>query len=71
MKAETMTDDFGQDFAEVRTLPVGGGGNILCGRQGYEREMTFRRERIRVGVPFDLPAWDSLAVYFPQKEGGE
>lgn len=65
---ETMTDDHGDECREVRILPIGGGGNILCGRRGYEREMRFRRDRIKDGVPFDLPSWDSLKVYFPEQE---
>ena len=67
---DTMTDDYGNECAVVRVLPIGGGGNILTGRAGYEREMAFRRERIRAGVAFDLPSWESLAVYFP-KEGAK
>lgn len=62
---DTMTDDFGHECTEVRILPAGGGGNILCGRRGYEREMAFRRERLRAGVPFDLPTWETLEIYFP------
>lgn len=66
MKTETMTDDHGHECAEVRKLPTGGGGNILCGRAAYEKEMRFRRERIKAGAPFDLPTWESLEVYFPE-----
>ena len=62
-----MLDDFGNECREVRKLPYGGPGNILCGKAGYDREMTFRRERIKAGVPFDLPSWESLKVYFPAK----
>ena len=59
-----MEDDFGFACAEVRKLPYGGGGNILCGAQGYMQEMKFRRERIAQGVPYDLPKWADLEVYF-------
>ena len=65
MNPEVMIDDYGHECTEIRTLPTGGGGNILCGRAGYEREMQFRRARLLGGVPFDLPSWESLAVYFP------
>lgn len=64
MKNETMTDDHGNEVIEARKLPIGGGANIITGRAGYEKEMAFRRERIRSGVQFDFPSWDSLAVYF-------
>lgn len=50
---------------EVRTLPVGGGGNAILCRHCYSREMEFRRERISEGVDFDLPLWESLKVYAP------
>lgn len=63
-QSETMNDDHDRPCSEIRVLPYGGGGNILCGRQSYEQEMAFRRERIRAGVPFDLPTWDSLRVYW-------
>ena len=65
--SHTMTDDHGFECTEVRVLPYGGGGNILCGRQGYEREIAFRKSRIKAGVAFDLPAWESLKIYFPNE----
>jgi hypothetical protein len=49
---------------EVRVLPYGGGGNLIVCRACYEHEMAFRKERNREAwSPFDLPAWESLAVY--------
>lgn len=66
---ETMTDDFGHECTEVRVLPYGGGGNILCGHRGYCREIAGRIERNRELAPncrYDLPAWESLKVYFPE-----
>lgn len=66
---ETMEDDHGIPSAEIRVLPTGGSGNALVGRRGYEKEMTFRRERIRAGVPFDLPTWESLRVYWTSASG--
>ena len=58
-----ITDDFGYSCTETRKLPIGGGGNVICSKRGYEREMEFRRERRRDGVPFDLPKWEELEVY--------
>jgi len=40
----TMTDDFGHEVTEARVLPIGGDGNIICGRVGYAREIANRRE---------------------------
>lgn len=60
----TQQDDLGFESVEIRILPTGGGGNILVGRQGYEKEMAFRRERIKAGVPFDLPKWEDLEIYW-------
>lgn len=60
---KTITDDYDHPCTETRLLPYGGGGNIIVGRESYEKEMAFRRERIRAGVPFDLPSWESLRVY--------
>lgn len=59
----TLYDDYGIPCSEMRTLPTGGGGNVIVSRQGFEKEMSFRRERIRAGVQFDLPEWASLEVY--------
>jgi hypothetical protein len=64
MKTQTMTDDHNHEVTEARLLPTGGGGNVIVGRQAYEKEMRFRRERIAAGAPFELPAWESLKVYF-------
>ncbi len=68
---ETMRDDHDRECTEIRTLPTGGDGNALVGRASYEQEMRFRRERIRAGVPFDLPTWESLAVYWKAGQSGE
>jgi hypothetical protein len=64
----TEWDDFGDQCAEVRRLPLAGGANILCGRRGYDLEIAFRRARVRCGVHYDLPAWESLEIVFPKKE---
>ena len=63
MKTNLIYDDHDKPCTEVRLLPIGGGGNVIVGRQSYEKEMAFRRERIAAGVPFDLPSWDDLRVY--------
>ncbi len=51
---------------EVRTLPYGGGGNLILCRACYEHEIQYRRERnkeLAESCRFDLPTWDSLRVY--------
>lgn len=70
-KLATMTDDFDHEVTEARVLPIGGGGNIICGRVGYEREMANRRamnKRNGSAGQWDLPAWESLRVYFANGE---
>jgi hypothetical protein len=52
-----------QTFGDVRSLPIGGGANVIVCREHYGTEMQFRRERIAAGAPFDLPEWESLTVY--------
>jgi hypothetical protein len=56
-------DDAGISCLERRVLPLAGDANLIVGRVTYEKEMEFRRDRIRAGVPFDLPSWDSLKKY--------
>lgn len=51
---------------DVRTLPVGGGGNAILCFDCYLHEMRFRRARnVELGdaAQFDLPDWGTLAVY--------
>lgn len=48
---------------ETRRLPTGGSGAAIVCRCCYDRELRFRRERIREGVDFELPAWGDLEVY--------
>lgn len=54
---------------EVRILPYGGGGNIICCHACYLNEMKYRRGRNRdLGrEAFELPTWEDLEVY----KGGE
>ena len=54
--------------ASIRFLPIGGGGNILVCRGCFQHEMNFRRERIAVGVPFDLPDWNDLRISYPHED---
>lgn len=66
-----MQDDYGYSVTEARVLPIGGGGNIICGRVGYEQEMKHRRflnARNGLDSQWDLPSWDSLKVYFKDGE---
>lgn len=65
MSKQLYQDDHDHLCTETRLLPYGGGGNIIVGRESYEKEMRFRRERIANGVPFDLPKWEELSIYQP------
>lgn len=61
-----IIDDYGDEVTEARILPIGGSGNIICGRRGFNREMNFRRERNKTlddSAKFPLPSWDSLKIY--------
>mgnify|MGYP001617986761 CR=1 FL=1 len=49
---------------EIRSLPIGGQGNILVCKEHYRKEIEFRKYRILEGVPFDLPKWEALKVYY-------
>lgn len=49
----------------VRILHTGGGGNAILCRACFWREMSYRRQRIAEGVPFELPSWQSLTIYDP------
>jgi hypothetical protein len=57
------TDDHDKPCDEMRLLPYGGGGNLIVGYQSYRKEIAFREERIKSGVPFELPKWEDLEVY--------
>lgn len=49
---------------EIRVLPIGGSGNILCCHRHYLEEMKARFEWITEdGREFDIPTWESLEVY--------
>jgi hypothetical protein len=51
---------------EIRTLPLGGGANILVCYDCYLSEIAYRRERNRTldkSARFDLPAWGLLDIY--------
>jgi len=51
---------------ETRRLPYGGEGNVILCRSCYEYELRWRRERneeLGPDAQFELPAWETLAVY--------
>lgn len=58
-----FTDDHGIKCSEMRFLPYGGDGNILVSRASYDKEIKWRKERIENGVPFELPAWETLKIF--------
>jgi len=69
MKTEIMLDDYDRECLECRILPVGGGGNIICGIMSYCKEIAFRKVRnddLAECLHFDLPSWRSLEIYFPK-----
>lgn len=50
----------------VRVMPLESSGNIILCRDGYIREIAFRRERnvhLEPANKFDLPAWEDLKPY--------
>jgi hypothetical protein len=52
---------------ETRLLPIGGGGNIICCKRHYNKEIRARgewaQEQKTQPVTIMLPAWESLTVY--------
>ena len=60
------TDDHDKHCDEMRLLPYGGDGNIIVGFNSYQNEMKYRREKIKRGIHFDLPTWESLKIYNPK-----
>lgn len=55
--------DGGHDCSdEIRRLPTSGGAAVLVCYLHFLTEITWRRDRIREGVPYDLPLWDNLKV---------
>ncbi len=69
---ETRTDDYGIVCTETRKIPTGGGSNIIASRQGYEREMKYRRERNpHVAFPYPLPTWDELEITWKSGDTAE
>jgi len=62
----TFVDDWGIVSNEVRVLPYSKDGNLIVSRESYEKEMKYRRERIKAGVSYELPTWESLKVYNPE-----
>lgn len=69
-----LTDDYGYQTKELRILPSGGDSNILCGKQGYEREMRYRQERNKElgdAFKFKLPKWEDLRIYQSEEVSNE
>lgn len=61
-----LYDDFDIQCKETRVLPTGGEGNIVCSKQGYLKEIAFRRERnkeLSKDCQFKIPKWEDLRVY--------
>lgn len=48
---------------EVRILPYTDGGNLILCREHYDKEIVYRKERLKRGIHYELPKWDSLTVY--------
>lgn len=58
------TCDHGHDTLDkVRSLPIGGSGNVIICKEHFHKEMAFRKERINGGVPFDIVKWEDLKIY--------
>ena len=58
-----FTDDLNKPCDEMRYLPYSKDGNILVCHSSYLREITWRKEQIKAGRPYDLPTWESLKIY--------
>lgn len=61
-----------QETGEVRALPSGGDSNLILCQDCFNHELGYRRDRNRElgeDSKFELPLWDSLAVY--GEAGGE
>jgi hypothetical protein len=48
---------------EVRVLPYGGGDNVILCNACFRYELNYRRDEIRRGRQFELPAWSDLELY--------
>jgi hypothetical protein len=62
------TCDQGHDTKEeIRSLPIGGSGNVLLCKKHFLLEMKYRREMVADGVwtaeNTDFPEWESLKIY--------
>jgi hypothetical protein len=52
-----------RDRGQIRVLPTGGDANALLCHACFNHEMAWRRERIKEGIPYELPKWEELKVY--------
>ena len=60
-----LFDDYGDTCKETRVLPYPN-GNIICGRKGYFREISWRKDRnkeLAKEAQYSLPLWEDLRVY--------
>lgn len=59
------SDEHCRGSLEVRTLPLGGGANLIVCRACFDHEMAWRKAENQRGVAqsWDIPDWDSLMVY--------
>lgn len=54
------------EHSQVRSLPLGGGANVIVCHSHYNNEINFRKIRnnyLDNSAKFDLPSWESLEVY--------
>ncbi len=60
------------ETGEVRVVPLSSGpqaGNLILCRGCFDRDIAWRRRRNMELAPdaaFDLPDWESLAIYNPE-----
>lgn len=68
----TMLDDYGDYCAEVRILPFCENQAHYVGIKGYQKEIEHRKYMNSKQQPqdtkWDLPAWESLKLYFKNGE---
>ena len=51
------------ETAEVRVLPYGEGSHLILCYACFRYEWNYRRDEIRYGRQFELPAWSDLEPY--------
>jgi hypothetical protein len=58
-----FTDDHGIKCNEMRKLRYCSDGYIHVSKQSFEKEMRYRRDRIKEGVEYEFPKWEELEIY--------